>query len=260
MSEKGGMEKSKFLTQFKSQEGSDFPFKKMGYESAYELLKEMSSVVHIQRTNGKMYLVPVVTEDVKHIAKLKQGEKDNKHTKNKPKFHAVFQSGGGGSSGGNNNNNGNANNNNISNSLASAVESSCNYNSFSTFGPGVTKGGAYVQYELPPRFAKKSAEYHNNKNYNNNSNMNNYNYSSSANSSSNIKKTPPPSSTDRKSSSTTPPPPSAPTTCVYESGVIPREDVLKLVTLLEEETGGLNTSTFASSYRKRYKGEELDFG
>ena len=27
MSEKGGMEKSKFLTQFKSQEGSDFPFK-----------------------------------------------------------------------------------------------------------------------------------------------------------------------------------------------------------------------------------------
>ena len=90
--------------------------------------------------------------------------------------------------------------------------------------------------------------------------MNNYNYSSSANSSSNIKKTPPPSSTDRKSSSTTPPPPSAPTTCVYESGVIPREDVLKLVTLLEEETGGLNTSTFASSYRKRYKGEELDFG
>ena len=27
MAEKGGMEKSKFLTQYKSQEGTDFPFK-----------------------------------------------------------------------------------------------------------------------------------------------------------------------------------------------------------------------------------------
>merc|ERR1719403_628828 len=125
----------------------------------------MHQVVHIQKTNGKFYLVPVVTEDVKHIAKLKQGEKDNKHTKNKPKFHAVFNGGGGNGSG--NGGGGSGSGSGGGSNGSSAVEASCNYNSFSTFGPGVTKGGAYVQYELPPRFAKKSAEYHNNNNGNN---------------------------------------------------------------------------------------------
>lgn len=216
----------------------------------------MTSVLNLRSVNGKIYLVPVINDDVKHIAKLKQGEKDNKQTKNKPKFHAVYSGGGDGGAGGGVGSGG-------TNVSATTVEASCNYNSFSTFGPGVTKGGAYVQYELPPRFAKKSAEYHNNnnginRNYNAN-HQNNYGSNSLNNDNNSVKKTLPSSSAATASTEDKPAPTPTPTTIVYEGGQIPTETVFKLVTLLEEKTGGLNTSTLASAFRKRFDGEELDF-
>jgi len=41
MNEKNGMEKAKFPSQYKALKGSTFPFRELGFESPYELLKFM---------------------------------------------------------------------------------------------------------------------------------------------------------------------------------------------------------------------------